>query len=342
MIDFSNLDSTMFEELCFDILTKKGFTNISWRKGTGKKSSPADSGRDISATLLKKEFDGSEKLERYFFECKHYLEGVPPTAIESALSWASAERPDYLIIVSSNFLSNPCKDYIDDYKENNRPAFEIRTWENKVLEVFLSDMPDICAKWRIQSNGFNLRYINKYHLAYVLKPKLNTVEFLVDLLDNFDPKIRDSVLSLAYIEIINPRFRTPISGKETMGDLMIDKISYEVFREKVIQIGKRVQHAFVHEIMSEALSWAYLFGDISEQDIVLTRNKRMRDHIAQKIESKKEPEKKEDYLRMLEFIEKGISELPTKYAIRNKEYNVFCDSVIAKLLEEPEKSIKQW
>jgi hypothetical protein len=34
-----HLDSTEFEEFCFDLLGSLGFTNLDWRKGTGFASS---------------------------------------------------------------------------------------------------------------------------------------------------------------------------------------------------------------------------------------------------------------------------------------------------------------
>jgi hypothetical protein len=46
---FNRLSATDFEEFCCDLLEELGFVNLEWRKGTGKKASPADSGRDIEA-----------------------------------------------------------------------------------------------------------------------------------------------------------------------------------------------------------------------------------------------------------------------------------------------------
>lgn len=36
MINLNELNSTQFEELCYDLLLKLGLKNINWRKGTGK------------------------------------------------------------------------------------------------------------------------------------------------------------------------------------------------------------------------------------------------------------------------------------------------------------------
>ncbi|MEU5508132.1 restriction endonuclease [Streptomyces fungicidicus] len=139
------MTDTEFEEFCFALLEELGFVNIDWRKGTGLNASPSDRGRDIVAERLIEEFDGERRLERWFIDCKHYRQGVPPDKITGLLSWAAAERADVALVVASNYLSNPCKDFIATYRGNNRPSFRIKYWERPSLrkllegkEVFLS------------------------------------------------------------------------------------------------------------------------------------------------------------------------------------------------------------
>ncbi len=48
-IHLKNLTCVGFEEFCFELLRRVGFSNLDRRKGTPKDSSPADSGRDITA-----------------------------------------------------------------------------------------------------------------------------------------------------------------------------------------------------------------------------------------------------------------------------------------------------
>jgi hypothetical protein len=54
--------------------------------------------------------------------------------IQGLVAWAHAERPHVALIIASNFLSNPTKDYMRDYENNNRPPFRIKHWERPVLE----------------------------------------------------------------------------------------------------------------------------------------------------------------------------------------------------------------
>lgn len=107
---------------------------MDWRKGTPLKSSPSDSGRDIVAQQLIEDVDGSKHLETWFVDCKHYKKAVPPTELQTLLSWAEAERPDVALFMISGYLSNLAKDYLDSYKKNNKPPFKIKYWEYPQLE----------------------------------------------------------------------------------------------------------------------------------------------------------------------------------------------------------------
>ena len=75
---FDHLSPTEFEEFCYDLLVALGASKISWRKGTGLSSSPADGGRDIECEFLIPEVGGGHRVERWLVECKHQKTGVPP------------------------------------------------------------------------------------------------------------------------------------------------------------------------------------------------------------------------------------------------------------------------
>jgi Restriction endonuclease len=141
-LSFNRLSDTDFEEFCYDLLEIMGFINLDWRKGTGKKSSPSDSGRDIVAHLHKTDIDRGRRTERWFVDCKHYQKGVPAKELHNLLAWAQAERPAVALFICSNFLSNPAKDYLEAYKRNNHPPFEIKYWERPTLENMTRNMSD--------------------------------------------------------------------------------------------------------------------------------------------------------------------------------------------------------
>ncbi len=151
MPEFSlnHLTDTEFEQFCYDLLFELKFINLNWRKGTGYSSSPSDRGRDIECQHMHEDIDGSVYLETWFIECKHYQQGVPPDKIQGALAWATAERPDKLLIIASNFLSNPNKDHLESFIRNNRPSFRIKYWEKPDIERLSQDKPKLLKKYKL-------------------------------------------------------------------------------------------------------------------------------------------------------------------------------------------------
>jgi len=146
-ISFKNLSPTEFEEFCFDLIQKLGFFNVDWRKGTGLKTSPADRGRDIVFQREYPDVDGTKYFETWFAECKQYTKGLPPTELQNLLSWANAERPEGIIFIVSNFLSNSAKDYLENYQKNNKPAYKIKYWERPVLEKLVKNKISLLRKY---------------------------------------------------------------------------------------------------------------------------------------------------------------------------------------------------
>lgn len=153
-LSFKNLDATEFEEFCFDLLKQVGYVNVDWRKGTAKNASPSDRGRDLVAELERTDVDGQKYTERWFVDCKHYTKGVPPEALQGLMTWAEAEQPDVVVVVASGYLSNPAKDWLEQYRKNRRPPFRIRHWERPQLADMVTAHPDLIYKHDIEVEGF--------------------------------------------------------------------------------------------------------------------------------------------------------------------------------------------
>jgi len=153
-LSFNKMSDTKFEEFCYDLLEEMGFVNLDWRKGTGKKTSPSDSGRDIVAHIQRTDIDNSRRSEKWFVDCKHYVKGVPAKDLHNLLAWAEAERPDVALFIISNFLSNSAKEYLEAYKRNNHPPFIIRVWERPTLESMTRGKRDF-----LQMHGLLKKYV---------------------------------------------------------------------------------------------------------------------------------------------------------------------------------------
>jgi len=51
------------------------------------------------------------------------------------------------LLIASNAFSNPCKAYLLQYEENDRPKFHIKQWERKDIEVLTNTRPDLLRKY---------------------------------------------------------------------------------------------------------------------------------------------------------------------------------------------------
>ena len=151
-INFNHLDEIEFENYCYDLLSAMGFINIDWRKGTGLKTSPSDRGRDIVCQLEHIDVDMSKQLETWFVECKHFKKGIPPDKLQNLLNWSEAEKPNTALFITSNFLSNSSKDYLNDYIINRKPPFRIKYWELPDIENLSSKKKKLLLKYDLIGN----------------------------------------------------------------------------------------------------------------------------------------------------------------------------------------------
>ncbi len=331
---FNNLKDSEFEDFCYDLLRSMDFVNLSWRKGTGLSSSPSDQGRDIQGQVLRTDIDGSHHHEQWFIECKHYIKGVPPEKIQGALAWASAKRPDVLLIIVSNFLSNPAKNYLEEYQRENKPAFRIKVWEVKDLENLSAGKNDLRQKYNLSDDLSYLPILNRSHIAYAMKPQMNTVEYLIELMDSLDAEKRDEAFDMAYFQAIRPRFRAPISPNEKVGDLMLDSVDYGAFREMCFNMDVSDSHYFVHGFVITALAWLFNMADTSSLEDMENTQKWLIEHLEKSISESEDDDEKMKFQRMLRIPTKTLQELPERVERMYMLYNYICENLVRKLLAE--------
>ena len=331
---FDHLTPTEFEEFTYDLLTYLGFTNLSWRKGTGKTGASADQGRDIKADLYRKDFDRTDHFEKYFVQCKHFKEGVPPNKLEDALAWASAERPSVLLFVVSNFLSNPGKNWLEAHERNNRPPFRIKIWERKDIEGLLASTPALTKKYGLGLIAPDVE-LHPAHQRYMRQPSINTIAQMLAILDSIEPKKRDAIFGMSYHDVINTRFKKPVTGNEKIKDLMIDPVDYSAFREKCVELSKQVvEHFLVRAVISDALLWtAHLGNPMDVERVVAVHQDLIRQFEADLLQTTDLVEK----TRIQEFLEFAQDKARTVWD-RQKEsennYRFICETILPRLFLE--------
>jgi len=327
-----HLSETEFEEFSYDLLTELGFVNVTWRKGTGLKSSTPDRGRDVECQLKISDIDGSIFLEKWFVQCKHYKRGVPATELQGILTWAKAENPDKVLIIASNFLSNPAKDFLKDYKSNNKPSFKIKVWERPDLEKLTLSKSRLLRKYNIVGEHSYLAILHNAHILYMKSIQINSLQYLFDTLDKLDPKKRDEILGFTYHEIIQPRYRKPIPGKkELLKELLIDEVTYDAFKKtcyRIINSNLISTISLISLIVNLTLQYLINIGDKTSVDEFIQKQKRFLEFIEE------EGVYNGSRNAMRQSIKERIATTPERTQHNYEIYEYFCENVVSALLLE--------
>ena len=331
----NHLSDMDFEEFCFDLLGNLDFKNIQWRKGTGLETSPSDRGRDIECQIERIDVDGNHYLETWFVECKHYIKGVPPTHIQSALAWATAEKPDTLLIIASNFLSNPTKDYLKILERENKPRFKLKVWERPDIERLTLGKSRLLRKYNVVGDFPFLSILHPAHLLYIKGLQFNSMDYFFEVTNSLDPDRRDQIFSWVYEPIIQPRYRRPITHSERIKDLRIDPVSYEIFKNKcyeMVEKGAIDQLLLIFLIVNWVLHGQLGISDVTSVDEVVDRMRGAQQFFQRQTEE--QTQNTADLERLIEFIEERILNAQNNTSQNYELYTYFCDAVVSKLLVE--------
>ncbi|MGY6648319.1 restriction endonuclease [Wenyingzhuangia sp. IMCC45574] len=175
-IDFSKISPDKFEELCFELLLKHGYSKLIWRKGG------ADNGRDIEGELVINNSLIGQYFEYYFFECKKYENGVSPEKLNSKIAWADAEKPNHLVFIISSYISNNCRVWLNQIKASK--PYQIHVIEGEALKKLISQHQQLVSKYFINNKYLNLlnETINKW-VIHNLTPNFYTYYYLLENLN---------------------------------------------------------------------------------------------------------------------------------------------------------------
>ena len=158
---FDQLSSTEFERLCYELLFRLGYRQLTWRQGG------ADNGRDIEG-IWTVETPLSVEDCRWFFECKHYTAGVPPKQLTSKIAWADAEQPACLVILISSYLTNNARNWLDQIRVQKR--YRILVIEGPELKRLIIRFPALIEQHFATNRYEKLlldarRHHNEYRIA---------------------------------------------------------------------------------------------------------------------------------------------------------------------------------
>ena len=186
-IKFEELDDRQFEELCLDLLQKLGFHSHVWRQGG------ADSGRDIEAKYYVHNPLIGFYEERWFVECKLYSKGVPPEHLNSKVSWADAEMPQHLAIMTSSYLTNSARTWLE--KTELQKAYRIHSIEGKTLKQLLLNFPELVSRYFVDEYSKLLQEAYSNWVVHNLLPNPGVLAAICSKID----VARFSIDELAFV-----------------------------------------------------------------------------------------------------------------------------------------------
>jgi Restriction endonuclease len=335
-LSFLSVDSVRFEELCYDLLHELGYLALSWRKGTPKASSPSDQGRDLEGTFNLKLPDGSYHASRWFMECKHHAKGVPPEALYSLISWAHAEKPDYVLVICSGFLSNQAKNWLEEIRQG-RPAFDIRVWEFKDLERLFLGRAHLLKRYGIAPGSAVASILHPAHLFLLEHPFISIgVNGLISVLDGLDFSDVRHWLYPAFMAVINPgSLCNPEDAlpDQTLGELLDTPITIHEFKRTLTENANVFNEAFlVTSIIHYALSFLLQQGNVTALAENETRLRRNIDYLESEISNGKKDVKVMQ--PCLHLVKNSLDNLEERLRDGYAQYTRFCETVLPAIYTE--------
>lgn len=140
-LEFSNLSSKEFENLCFDILERMGFNNVHI---VGKTNS-ADGGKDLLATEQYATLLGNEK-RKWIWQCKHSKKSLNRKDISEIDELLRENNAQAYGLFCSNDLTPGLITRLEMKEGQNT---RIKYFGRIELQAFLSQHPDLISKYNL-------------------------------------------------------------------------------------------------------------------------------------------------------------------------------------------------
>jgi hypothetical protein len=215
-------------------------------------------------------------------------------------------------------------------------------WERKDLEKLTSSHLELATEYKLQLPSLT-SHVHPAHLQYMLRPSLNSLDFLFETLDLLDGEVREQILGFSFFSLLNPRFKAAETGNEKLSDLMIDVVDYATFRKRCYELASQGigDDFLVHAIVSETLAWAWDFGDPSKVDEVIRRHRGFISFCEKALLTEKNEQRRSSLEGMIGRSREGIASAPDNRKRWASHYKTFCEVVLSRLtLEDPLRPFK--
>jgi hypothetical protein len=261
-IDFQRISPSQFEELGFKLIRRFGFQKVRWRQGAG------DNGRDIQAIKIENNELTGNYEEKWFFECKHYKGGVPPTEFDSKFAWATAEKAKNLVFILSSHITNNG----DVWFEKRKAGVEYNTHiiEGNELKELLLDHIDLIKEFGLIES--NLKLISLIYDKWIINNTIPTWHAVITTLNetNCEHLNLNEVLLLISLMEIHEKLNS--ENNQLGGD---DEMLFMDSHHEIIEYGNKLYFENTeNEIAFEKSTWDKIewvqevnYGEINDDSI---------------------------------------------------------------------------
>ncbi|RCW29652.1 restriction endonuclease [Marinilabilia salmonicolor] len=261
-IDFQKITPAQFEELGFKLIRRLSFQKVRWRQGAG------DNGRDIQAIKFENnELTGTYE-EKWFFECKHYKNGVPPVEFESKFAWATAEKAKNLVFILSSHISNNGDGWLDKRKAG--VEYNVHLIEGNELKEVLLDHIDLVKEFGLIES--NLKLISLIYDKWIINDAIPSWHTVITTLNetNLEHLSLNEVLLLISLMEIHEKLN---SEKNQLGGE--DEQLFMDSQHKIIEFGNNLYFKNTqNEVAFEKSTWDKIewcqdinYGEINDEPI---------------------------------------------------------------------------
>jgi hypothetical protein len=211
----SKLSAVVFENLVYDTVTALGLENAVWR------TPGRDGGRDIEGVFFVTDLSGFRHPQRWYVECKKYASSVDWPTIHEKLSYAVAQRADFLLLVTTASVSPQGTDEINRWNSHHDKP-QVRAWNGYQLVHILEQISDIQLKYGLAANVPAKAAASLFPLANL------TLKFAEAAYGEtvFNKTTTPSIEAAAAVADLSTRRFAQVENDETWGPEPLQKFDY--------------------------------------------------------------------------------------------------------------------
>lgn len=145
-MNLEELDSTVFENLIFDLTCDCGLINPIWR------TPGSDEGRDIQGEFYISDLSGFYQRQVWYIECKRYVGSISWPLVWEKISYAETHNADILLFTNTSTITPQAQTQVSKWNESGKRPL-IRIWNKIDILERLQARDSISIKYGLKKSS---------------------------------------------------------------------------------------------------------------------------------------------------------------------------------------------